>query len=60
MNEDIEIIAIELKTGIVRKKFMSLDNWLVFHKNKRKKGFQYIAYKKGFSQFKITNEKKIE
>lgn len=56
--EEIEIIAIELKTGIVRKKYMQLDDWLVFHKTKRKKGFQYIAYKKGFSQFKITNEKK--
>jgi hypothetical protein len=56
--EEIEIIAIELKTGIVRKKYMQLDEWHHFHKNKRKKGFQYIAYKKGFSQFKITNEKK--
>jgi hypothetical protein len=56
--EEIEIIAIELKNGVVRKKYMQLDEWIHFHKNKRKKGFQYIAYKKGFSQFKITNEKK--
>lgn len=53
MNE-IEIIAINLNTGDVIKKIMTQDNWIVFHKTKRKKGFIYIPYKIGFSQFKIN------
>lgn len=50
MNE-IEIIAINIETGEILKKIMLYDDWLIFHKTKRKKGFIYIPYKIGFSQF---------
>ncbi|CAB4153825.1 hypothetical protein UFOVP638_29 [uncultured Caudovirales phage] len=50
MNE-IEVIAINLNTGEILKKVMLYDEWLIFHKTKRKKGFNYIPYKIGFSQF---------
>jgi hypothetical protein len=52
--KEIEIIAINLNTGDTMKKIMLYDDWLVFHKTKRKKGFIYIPYKIGFSQFKIN------
>ena len=58
--EEIEIIAVNLKSGCVTKKIMSSDTWVSFHKNNRKKGFQYIPYKKGFSQFNLAEEKKID
>lgn len=54
MNE-IEIIAIDINSGIVIKKIMLYNDWLIFHKTKRKKGFIYIPYKIGFSQFKIND-----
>lgn len=48
---EIEIIAINTETGEILKKLMLYDDWLIFHKTKRKKGFIYIPYQKGFSQF---------
>lgn len=54
MNE-IEVIAINTNTGETIKKVMLYDDWLIFHKTKRKKGFIYIPYKKGFSSFLIKN-----
>ena len=50
MNE-IEIIAINIETGEILKKIMFYNDWLIFHKTKRKKGYYYIPYKIGFSQF---------
>lgn len=49
--KEIEIIAINTNTGETIKKVMLYDDWLIFHKTKRKKGFIYIPYKIGFSQF---------
>lgn len=50
MNE-IEIIAVNTNTGEIIKKIMIYNDWLIFSKTKRKKGFIYIPYKIGFSQF---------
>lgn len=49
--EDIEVIAINQNTGEILKKIMKLDEWHIFYKTKRKKGFIYIPYKLGYSQF---------
>ncbi len=48
---EIEVIAINTKTMEISKKIMLYDEWLIFHRTKRKKGFIYIPYKIGFSQF---------
>lgn len=58
MERELEVISICLKTGSVTKNFMKESDWLQFHKTKRKKGFIYIPYQKGFSSFLIKEEKK--
>ena len=49
-DDNIEIIAI--KNGKYWKTIMTVREWQNF---KKKKGFRYIAYEIGYSQFKLEN-----
>lgn len=60
MEKEFEIIRINLENGLVSKKLMKESDWLQFHKTSRQKGFKYICYQKGFSQFEITEENNSE
>ena len=50
-NHDLEVIA--TKKGKHYKLEMNTSDWYDFITNKKKKGFTYLAYQKGFSQFLI-------
>jgi len=56
-NHDLEVIA--TKEGKHYKLEMCSSDWYNFLKHKKKKGFKYLSYQKGFSQYKLeSNEPK--
>lgn len=51
-DKELEVIA--TKDGKHYIQYMDRAEWAVF---KKKKGYKYIAYQKGFSQYKLENVK---
>ena len=50
-NEIIEVIATKNDRHYIQ--YMTISEWDTFNKQKRKVGYTYKAFQKGYSQFKL-------
>lgn len=53
VNSDQTIEVIATKNGKHYIQYMTISEWENFNKQKRKVGYSYKAYQKGYSQFKL-------
>lgn len=53
VNSDQTIEVIATKNGKHYIQYMTISEWENFNKQKRKTGYSYKAFQKGYSQFKL-------